>query len=530
MTLGESGLEAFPGGAVGLERLRSWRGELLDTFAANAWEELAAARMLSRAELLGALPLLLDVLAQALGDVSPSCAQEVDALGREHGRARAGSASYSLTDLLTEFRILRSAVLAVLRNDGEGPPALEDVVRDRLDRAMGAAADEFGRARFESDLAATARAEERHRLEAIFDASPAAMALWRGPDMVFDMVNPAYQGIFPGRPLLGRPFLEAIPEFRDQPFFTFFSRVLETGEPFIGREVLARHRTTADGPVEDHYYDFTYVRIDDRDGRPYGVYDHAVDVTERVLATRSAELRRLQLQQSVRDLEQERELRERFVASVSHDLRTPLSAARMSAQLLSRRVGDPDAVRRGADRITDNLDRVNRMIRDLLDVSRINAGQSLALALSPCDLRQIAAETLQELSTIHGDRFVLECAEPVEGVWNPEALRRILENLCSNAVKYGAAHLPIEVSIVRGQHEVRLRVHNQGPPIPSASLAHLFEPFLRTRSAQRTGQVGWGLGLTLVKALAEAQGGRIEVRSNTNEGTTFEVTLPASRL
>src|SRR4051812_44533104 len=102
---------------------------------------------------------------------------------------------------------------------------------------------------------------ERHMLEAIFKLSPAAMALWRGPQMIFEMVNPGYQALFPGRALLGHPFLEALPEFRGQPFIELFRRVLETGEPYIGHEVLARHRRTQDGPLEDRYYDFTYVQI-----------------------------------------------------------------------------------------------------------------------------------------------------------------------------------------------------------------------------------------------------------------------------
>ena len=92
---------------------------------------------------------------------------------------------------------------------------------------------------------------ERHRLETLFEQSPAAMALWQGPDFVFEKVNPHYQAIFPDRELIGRAFLEACPEFKDQPFFNLLTKVFETGEPFVGREILARHASRLGGSVED---------------------------------------------------------------------------------------------------------------------------------------------------------------------------------------------------------------------------------------------------------------------------------------
>ena len=342
--------------------------------------ELQAAKTLSREELVDSLPRLLDELARALenGAIEAN-AEEIGRIGLEHGRVRVDQCVYSLRDLLTEYRILRRVVLTALRDGGELDGAARGS-RQRLARPgdgslRGRAGEAPFRRRAGPSGAGRGTASARHD----FKASPAAMALWRGPEMVFEMVNPAYQAIFPGRELLGRPFLEALPEFKGQPFFDVFSRVLETGEPFVGREVLARHRSTRDGPIEDHYYDFTYVRIEDLDGGPYGVYDHAIDVTERVLARRAAEESRQKLQESVSDLERVQELRERFVATISHDLRTPLSAARISAQLVARRAEDPDAVRKSVGRIADNLERADRMIRDLLDVSRLNARETLPL-------------------------------------------------------------------------------------------------------------------------------------------------------
>ena len=158
-------------------------------------------------------------------------------------------------------------------------------------RLVGTTVDVTERKRTERALA-----DERDKLQTIFQESPAAMALWRGPELVFEKVNPTYQAIFGDRELMGKPLAEAIPELAGQPFGAQLLHVLSTGEPLVGREVLARLAPRRDGELEDHFFDFTYVRINDSHGRPYGVYDHAMDVTDRVLARRELEASQERLQ------------------------------------------------------------------------------------------------------------------------------------------------------------------------------------------------------------------------------------------
>lgn len=228
----------------------------------------------------------------------------------------------------------------------------------------------------------------------------------------------------------------------------------------------------------------------------------------------------------LRQLEEERELRERFVATLSHDLRTPLTAARMSAQMLNRRGSDLNFLHKAAPRIVENIDRADQMIRDLLDANRIKAGEKLPMDMAECEVRGLTDSTLEEIASIHGDRFVLEAPEPIKGFFSCSGIRRILENLCANAIKYGANDKPVTVSIQKTDHEVELKVHNHGAPISPEDLKTLFDPFRRTASAQSGGQKGWGLGLTLVKGIAEAHGGRVDVESEQSKGTTFFVWLP----
>ena len=263
----------------------------------------------------------------------------------------------------------------------------------------------------------------------------------------------------------------------------------------------------------------TYTPHRSPDGTIRGFVVAGTDITERKKVEEA-------LQQSILSLRHERELRERFVSTLSHDLRTPLTAAKMSSQLLVRSADDPARLQKLASRIADNMDRADLMIRDLLDANRINAGERLPLELDRCSLNAVARQTLEELSTIHGDRFVLQAPATIEGFWSCSALRRILENLCSNGVKYGAPHRPVTVSLEEEGGKVKLQVHNEGTPIPAEELPNLFQPFHRANAARASGQRGWGLGLTLVKGLAEAHGGTVRVSSAPEQGTVFTVLLP----
>jgi PAS domain S-box-containing protein len=225
-------------------------------------------------------------------------------------------------------------------------------------------------------------------------------------------------------------------------------------------------------------------------------------------------------------LEEERELRERFVATLSHDLRTPLTTAKLNAQMLARKGSDPTLLHKLTARISENLDRADQMIRDLLDANRIQAGQTLSIELSDCDLTEVARDTLEELSLVHGDRFVLNAPEATRGHWSCGGLRRIIENLCNNAIKYGARDRPVTVGVAQsGPDEVSLSVHNWGEPISPEDQQVLFQLYRRTGSAQSGAQKGWGLGLTLVEGLAKAHRGRVGVESTRDTGTTFTVTL-----
>ncbi|HYO68564.1 MAG TPA: ATP-binding protein, partial [Archangium sp.] len=240
----------------------------------------------------------------------------------------------------------------------------------------------------------------------------------------------------------------------------------------------------------------------------------------------SEQLAREEAETTLSQLRLERELREQFVSALSHDLRTPLTAAKMSAQLIPRQPNLPDKVYSLAARVRQNIDRADQMITDLLDSNRIRAGQRLPIEAAPCELRQVVADTLEELSSVHGERFHFQGGERLEGRWDARALRRLVENLCGNAIKYGDATRQVTVSLEQHGDEVVLAVHNWGEPIAPEEREKLFHYFTRARSAEVSGKKGWGIGLTLVKGVAEAHGGSVCVESTPEKGTTFHVRLP----
>jgi NO-binding membrane sensor protein with MHYT domain/two-component sensor histidine kinase len=226
------------------------------------------------------------------------------------------------------------------------------------------------------------------------------------------------------------------------------------------------------------------------------------------------------------ELREERELRDRFVTALAHDLRTPLTAAQMSAQLAARKSKEPD-VERHIAKVLENVERMDHMIQDLLDAHRVTAGQPLPIRCEEVDLRAFLATTLEGLATVYGDRFPIRVPEEIYGWWDTSYLRRAIENLCTNAIKYGSRGTPITIEAVRVLPEgIAISVHNQGEPLRPEERENLFGLFHRGQDERTARQKGWGLGLTLVKGTAEAHGGSVAVESAAGEGTRFTILLP----
>ena len=224
-------------------------------------------------------------------------------------------------------------------------------------------------------------------------------------------------------------------------------------------------------------------------------------------------------------------LREQFVAMLTHDLRNPISAIKMAAELISDVIKDkpqPLKLEDIADlalRISRNADRADRMIQDMLDASVIQVGEKLSLTYSRGDVKVVVLEAVGELSETEKRRLRLDL-HSVVGFWDMDALRRSIENLVNNAFKYGLTSTPVTIKTEEMHQRMMVSVHNQGPPIAAENFESLFQVFRRAASAPDAGKKGWGVGLALARTTAESMGGSLGVDSSYEKGTRFTLDIP----
>jgi signal transduction histidine kinase len=222
------------------------------------------------------------------------------------------------------------------------------------------------------------------------------------------------------------------------------------------------------------------------------------------------------------------DMEEKLLAIVGHDLRTPLAAIRMSAELLFRSGGLSREQARNLGRVTSSASRMARIIRDLLDFARVRQGGTFPLSLRTSDLCHLATKAVAELSAAHPEREIrLEARGAAAVRADPDRLLQVLTNLLANAVQHGPPDAPVRASVAADETTVVFRVHNDGPPVPAELQAQIFEPFRRGTSGGEEGSVG--LGLFIVREIARAHGGAVELHSAQGEGTTFTLRLPTVR-
>ena len=230
--------------------------------------------------------------------------------------------------------------------------------------------------------------------------------------------------------------------------------------------------------------------------------------------------------------------KEEFLSAVAHDLKTPLTSLKGLAQILERRVArggsDPNQLRSGLARIEQNAGRMTSLINELLDLSRLQAGQGLELNCRPTDLVSLASQRVAELQEASRTRRITfqNQAPELTGLWDADRLERVIANLLSNAVKYSHEDTPIEVMLHRGEKDraewAILAVEDHGIGIPAEDLAHVFERFHRGRNVGHE-TFGTGIGLSGARQIVEQHGGTIEVTSEEGRGSTFTVCLPLAR-
>jgi PAS domain S-box-containing protein len=219
------------------------------------------------------------------------------------------------------------------------------------------------------------------------------------------------------------------------------------------------------------------------------------------------------------------QLRDEFLATAGHELRTPLSALLMQVQGLARsaRVEDPKLKQRLQKAATAG-ERLEKLITQILDVSRINVGR-LVLDRERMRLDDVVRDVIDRFADLAAEAQcpVVLRLEPVEGLWDRVRLEQVITNLVTNALKYGKGN-PVEVETLPEGQSAVLRIVDHGIGIASDDHKRIFERFERAKGTREYG--GFGLGLWISRSIVEAMGGSISVRSVPGEGSTFTVKLP----
>ncbi len=218
-------------------------------------------------------------------------------------------------------------------------------------------------------------------------------------------------------------------------------------------------------------------------------------------------------------------LAEQTLGIVGHDLRNPLAAIQMAAELLGLRHLDASQQSAVGERLKSSTRRANRLIADLLDFTRARTGRSMGVKKTLVDTGEIARDVIAEIGAAHPLRRIT-LVESGDGrlVADGDRIAQALGNLVSNAITYGLAATEVVVRSEGLPAEVRLSVHNQGEPIDPALRSTIFEPMTRGETPGHLRSVG--LGLYIVREIAAAHGGRVDYLSSREDGTVFAVELP----
>ena len=491
---------------------------------------------------------------------------------------------------------------------------------------------------------------DQQKFKTIFAASATSMGLLRGPEFIFEIINPSYSELFNGRELIGRPLLEALPELRGQEFPNIMAKVFKSGITYVDREAQAFLRRTEHGPIEERYFDQTYSRMNDISGEPYGIYIHAREVTDLVFARRALEassesLRaaidiadigtwsvdlvasqvnwsercaqlfgldgklknnlddifsrivkgdRERVQKAVLDaqnpedngqfsadyrvrrqdgelvwisvlgkvlfhetpqgraaqtilgvaldvtervnaaavLKDAKERAERanaaksqFLANMSHEIRTPLGAIMGFASLLRDPGNGVDQQDGFLSVIERNSIQLLRIIDDILDLSKIEAGMML--------IEQIEfslTEILADFSSLMGFKArekgigffsVAETPLPSRMTSDPIRIRQILMNVVGNAIKFTDKG-GVELRSTYRDGFLEFEVRDTGRGISHEQETNLFQPFSQADASITRKYGGTGLGLVLTRSLCEAMGGDfILATSALDKGSVF---------
>jgi signal transduction histidine kinase len=373
---------------------------------------------------------------------------------------------------------------------------------------------------------AEAAKAERARLYEVFMQAPAAIAVLEGPEHTFTVSNPRYRELVGGRDVVGKSVRNALPELHGQGFYELIDRVYTSGEPFAASEMPVRLDRDDDGVLETLYVDFVYQPLRDATGVAFGVMAHAVEVTEQVVARHQIEQKAEELSRLTRELERSNRELDQFAYVASHDLKAPLRGIANLAQWIEEDLGDlvTGESRQHLQLLKGRVNRMEALIDGILAYSRAGRVQEKPERI---DVGRLLADCIELLAPAATTAIVVGPGMPVLET-ERVPLQQVFMNLLGNAIKFAPRDgARIEVAASPENDMCRFAVRDNGPGIAPQYHERVWQIFQTL--APRDKVEGTGIGLSVVRKIVEARGGRTWLESEVGRGTTFYFTWPLHR-
>ncbi len=362
---------------------------------------------------------------------------------------------------------------------------------------------------------------ERGALQQLFMEAPAAIAILRGPEHLFELANPTFCALVGRAPeqLVGKPGRQALPELVTQGVWDIFDHVRATGERFVA-SAFPSTLQRADRPATG-FFNWVAQPARDASGDVDRILIFAVEITDQVVARERAEHLAAELQRANR-------AKDEFVAMLGHELRNPLAPIATALRVMELR----DIV--GAEReravIGRQVERLTLLVDDLLDVSRIASGK-VELSTSPTEFADVVAQAIEVTSPLfeqRGQRLRVSVGRPGLMVRiDPQRMTQVVSNLLTNASKYSDAGGEIRIDARAEGAQLVLRVEDAGIGIEPEMLPRVFDLFTQEHQSLDRSRGGLGLGLAIVRNLVTMLGGSVSAASGgRGRGSTFTVVLP----
>lgn len=222
--------------------------------------------------------------------------------------------------------------------------------------------------------------------------------------------------------------------------------------------------------------------------------------------------------------------RKMVLGVLGHDLRSPLTAIKMGAALLTKAKQWGDREQSLAVQIDTSAERANQLVNDLLDLARCNLGLGITVQRQDIDLTSLCARVVQEVCLAHPQvNVIFERTDTLLASVDPLRMSQVISNLMVNAIRHGDVERPIRVGATCVENMAVIEVHNWGKPISADQITYLFDPEARLTRTSRAGSEesqGLGLGLFIAKEITASHAGSIDVASSPKQGTTFRVRFP----